>query len=376
MTKPPSPSPPATWTSDSPNRYMAGYQAGYPAGHAAGLTGTLTRPGERYAPDQLPDKNTNTGRYRAGFGDGWAAGWADGSALRATKPPPTGRFTDTPGWRTPTPTPTTTTTTADDGGGGDDQASINSIKGESIGDIPADTNPPAGAVMLSPGSEIITRSGQVRMIYCPAHIQILPATGGGWVIRRWTNNEGADPESWPRPERAGWVADTLTAALQTANRWARNLAGDAGGREWHITDEDGTPICGHGLEDTSRFKQPPGDERVIPEPGHSKWEDYAAYWRNRALRAEGGQPGAGGDDWEQVFGWQQLTQLDIAHLPDVLRTFSTELFTALIDANNAIDDAIGAEARRRVQIGLGGTQPTTTEPPARPEQNDDEGPGE
>lgn len=38
-----------------------------------------------------------------------------------------------------------------------------------------------------------------------------------------------------------------------------------------------------------RVTQPDLDpERVVPVPGNSRWEDEAAYWRNRALRAEGG----------------------------------------------------------------------------------------
>ena len=35
-----------------------------------------------------------------------------------------------------------------------------------------------------------------------------------------------------------------------------------------------------------RVTQPADPERVVPVPGNSRWEDEAAYWRNRALLKE------------------------------------------------------------------------------------------
>ena len=59
--------------------------------------------------------------------------------------------------------------------------------------------------------------------------------------------------------------------------------------------------AGHGVlssavevgENFRKVTQPPWEERVVPVPGNSRWEDEAAYWRNRCLRWESGEDVAG-----------------------------------------------------------------------------------
>ena len=54
----------------------------------------------------------------------------------------------------------------------------------------------------------------------------------------------------------------------------------------------GAAAIGEGYVAPGAGTAVPDEERVVPVPGNSRWEDEAAYWRARCLRAEGAVPDA------------------------------------------------------------------------------------
>ena len=120
------------------------------------------------------------------------------------------------------------------------------------------------AALIRSECKVVRRNGMVVMIYFPEKVQAVPVKGGGWVVRRY----GGD---LPDSERYAIATDTLPDAVREAHHWIFRI------RKGDELDERLARMMETG-------------ERVIPVVGNSRWEDEAAYWRQRAIRAENAGP--------------------------------------------------------------------------------------